>query len=101
MNNVARHRGFTLLELVLVMVIIALALAAVAPKLGAWSRGRQVRDAGQQFIALTRFARSQAICDGTIYRLTISSQTRSYQLSKQDGQNFVPVPSDLGEAFPL
>ncbi len=90
-------RAFTLLELVLVMVIIAIALTLAAPKLRGWSRGRQLRDSADQFISLTRIARSQAAATGQIYRITIDSQNGTFQLSKQDGQNFVSETTDLGD----
>ena len=98
MSRRTAHPGFTLLELVLVMVIIAITLAAVAPKLRGWSRGRELRNQADQFIYITRFARAQAASDGTTYRLTIDSNAGTYQLTKQEGPNFVAVPFDFGEA---
>src|ERR1700744_5175693 len=86
--------GFTLLELVLVMVIIVIALSIVAPKLTGFSRGRQLHDAADQFLSMTRLARSQAATNGTVYRITIDAQNGSYQLTRQDGQNFVAIQND-------
>ena len=98
MKRFRAHSGFTLLELVLVMVIIAIALAAAAPKLRGWSRGRELHDAADQFVYFTRYARAQAVSDGVMYRLTIDSQTGTYQLAKQDALKFTPASSDFGEA---
>jgi type II secretion system protein H len=95
--------GFTLLELVLVMVIIVIALSVVAPRLSGFSRGRALHDVADQFISTTRFARSQAVTNGTIYRLTISAQDGHslYQLTRQDGTNFVAVPGEMGQAMQI
>ena len=79
------------------MVIIAIALSAVAPKLRGWSRGRDLRDAADQFVYLTRYARSQAVSDGLNYRLTIDPQAGTYQLTKLDGVKYVQAKADFGE----
>jgi general secretion pathway protein H len=89
--------GFTLLELVLVMVIIVIALAIVAPRLTGFSRGRQLHDAADQFLSMTRLARTQAITNGAVYRITIDAQHGSYQLTRQDGTNFVAIQNDMGQ----
>ncbi|MDB4966667.1 MAG: hypothetical protein JWN44_2356, partial [Myxococcales bacterium] len=52
--------AFTLLELVLVMLVITIAIAVVAPTLRGWSRGSHLRDTAEQFVTLTRLARTQA-----------------------------------------
>jgi type II secretion system protein H len=97
MKRSVRQSAFTLLELVLVMVIIAIVLAAVAPKLRGWSRGRELRDAADAFVDMTRYARAQSAADGTTYRLTIDSTAGTYQLTKLDGAQFVAVPFDFGQ----
>jgi len=97
MRSRQKHSAFTLLELVLVMVIIAITLAAVAPKLRGWSRGRELRDAADQFVYVTRYARAQSAADGTTYRLTIDPQAGTYQLTKLEGAQFVAVPFDFGQ----
>lgn len=95
------HTAFTLLELVLVMVIIVIALSLAAPKLGGFSRGRELRDVAREFISTTSYARSQAVANGTIYRLSIDSRNGSYQLTCQQGQNFVAVQDEMGQAVTM
>ena len=53
--------AFTLLELVLVLVVLSTALAVAAPSMRGWSKGSTLRDAGDQFLAVARWARSQAV----------------------------------------
>ena len=43
------------------LIILCVALAVTAPSLSGWNRGSKSRDAGEQFLALTRWARTQAL----------------------------------------
>ena len=40
-----------------------------------WGRGSRLRDAGDQVLALTRWARAQAIASSTVHRLNVDPQT--------------------------
>jgi len=93
--------AFTLLELVLVMVVICTALAVAAPSMSGWSRGSRLRDAGDQFLALTRWARSQAVAESRVYRLYVEPGAARYWVAAQEGQEFVGVGSSLGQVFTL
>src|SRR4051812_2843876 len=95
----AKNFGFTLLELVLVMMIIATVLAAAAPRLTGWSRGTKLRDAGDQFLSLTKYARTQAIADCRVYRLNVDAGQGAYWLTIQQGQQFANLGSDFGRIF--
>ena len=97
MRTQTSHRGFTLLELVLVLVIICTALAIAAPSLRGWSHGTYLRNAADEFVAVTRYARTQAVATGQLHRLTVESG--QYQVTVQRGEEFVPVASDLGHAL--
>jgi type II secretion system protein H len=97
-----KHRGgFTLLELVLVMVIMCTALALVAPSLRGWSHGAELRDAADQFVAITRLARSQAAANSSTYRMVIDSQAGTYKLMQQNGQDFIELGTSWGRAYQL
>jgi type II secretion system protein H len=89
--------GFTLWELILVMVVITIALAMAAPSLGGWGRSAKLRDVGDQFLAVTRFARSQAIADAQVYRLNIDTTAGTYWLTTQQGQQFVELGNSFGQ----
>ena len=101
MTRRPRQSAFTLLELILVMVIICTALAMAAPSLNGWARGSKMRDATDQFIALTQFARTQAISTATVHRLQIDGAARAYYVLMQDGDQFVPLNTEMGRQFPL
>ncbi|MEO6437495.1 MAG: GspH/FimT family pseudopilin [Tepidisphaeraceae bacterium] len=88
--------AFTLLELVLVLVVLSTALAVAAPSMRAWSKGSKLRDAGDQFLSVTRWARSQAIADSRVYRLYVDPAAGQYWVAAQDGQEFVALGSGLG-----
>jgi prepilin-type N-terminal cleavage/methylation domain-containing protein len=93
------RNAFTLLELVLVMVILAAAASMVAPSLRGWSRGAKVRDAGDQFLALTRWARSESVANCQLYRINIDTRQGLYWVTVQDGQNFVSPGTEFGRIF--
>jgi type II secretion system protein H len=97
------RRGFTLLELVLVMVIACVLLAMIAPSFTNWSRGSQLRDAADNFVAITRYARDRAVTDRAICRLNIDPQAGTYALTMQtdNGDNFAPIQSSWGRHFEL
>src|SRR3954470_22935075 len=101
MTRRPRQSAFTLLELILVMVIICTALAMAAPSLNGWARGSKMRDAVDQFVALTQFARTQAISAATVHRLQIDGAARTYYVLIQDGEQFVPLNTEMGRQFPL
>lgn len=64
-----------MIELMLVLAMLGIMLAVAAPSLGRFGRGSKLRDAGQQLLAATRYARSAAITQATTWTLTISDNT--------------------------
>ena len=102
MQRRTTKRAFTLLELVLVMVLIAVGLAVAAPSLQGWNRGTKLRNQADQLVSVTRWARTHAIADSTVYRLNIDPSGSAYSLTKQSGQEFVAVESsEWGRSFQL
>ena len=97
-----RRAAFTLMELILVMIIMTLVLALAAPSLSGWRRGARLRDAVQEFIAQTQFARTQSISEAAVFRLTIDTQTAAYQLTMENATGqFEAVESDLSSQVTL
>jgi prepilin-type N-terminal cleavage/methylation domain-containing protein len=98
-GRISSGRGFTLLELVVVMVVLCAALAMVAPSLRGFLRGTSIGDTADQIVALTRWARSQAVADAMTYRWSHDSSARAHGLSRLEGQTFVPLGQEMGRAF--
>jgi len=89
----------TLLELVLVMVILSTVLAMAAPSLRGFFASRRGDDTAAQILALTQFARSQAISEGIVYRLNFDTQERAYWLTVQKAGTFEPLETGFGQVF--
>jgi hypothetical protein len=96
-----RSGAFTLLELVFVLVIISTTLALAAPSLRGWSRGSKLRDTGDEFLAITRYARCQAIAGGQVYRLYVDGNAGTYQLMAQQQNEFVQLGNSWGRQFKM
>lgn len=93
------RRGFTLLELVLIMILICTALAVSAPDLRGFSAGSRMKNAAQQVLALTNYARTQAASEGRTYRLNFENGT--YFLTAQQDDQFVQDANSMGQSFPV
>jgi len=93
------RRGLTLLELILVMVILSTVLAMAAPSLRGFFASRRGDDAAAQILALTQFARSQAISEGLIYRLNFDTRERTCWLTVQKAGTFERLETGFGKAY--
>ncbi len=56
--------AFTLVELLIVMALLAIFMAISAPSLSRSLRQRKINDEANRFLALTEYARSEAISQG-------------------------------------
>jgi len=92
-------KGFTLLELILVMVILSTVLAMAAPSLRGFFGSRKTHDEAARLLALTQFARSQAISEGIVYRLNIDTNDRVYWLTSQRKGVFEELETEFGYVF--
>lgn len=97
MHRPRRNFAFTLIELVVVLLIISLTAALAAPSLRGWNDGAKLRNATDEFLATTRYARSQAILNATEYVVTIDRNTNAYAVSVQQGTTLAPDPREFGE----
>jgi general secretion pathway protein H len=84
------RRGYTILELVLVLAILAIAMVGVAPSLSTFAAGRKAEESAARFLALTNWARSQAVADGVAYELVVEPQSRSWSLQSTDEVSALP-----------
>ena len=93
--------GMTLLELILVMLILSTVLAMAAPSLRGFFSSRRIDDAAAQILALTQFARSQAVSEGIVYRLNFDTRNRTYWLTAQKAGVFEPLDTEFGQTYTL
>ena len=100
-RRAVRKAGFTLLELILVMLIVAIVLSIAAPSLRMFANARPVANAAAQFVALTDYARSQAISEGRTYRLNLDPDKGLFWLTAQEGGAFQPLEREFGRVFSL
>ena len=89
----------TLLELILVMVILSTVLAIAAPSLRGFFASRRLDSAAAQILALTQWARSQAISEGVVYRLNFDTRDRTYWLTAQKAGVFESLDTEMGQVY--
>jgi Tfp pilus assembly protein FimT len=83
------------------MVLICTVLAMAAPSLRGFFASRQTREAAAQIVALTEFARSQAVSEGRVYRLNLDETDNRYWLTAQTGGAFTTLDSRFSRVFQL
>jgi len=79
------RRGFTLIELLLVMTLLLVVLAVSMPTLRGFFRGRHLDSEARRFLALTRYAQSRAVSEGTPMVLWIDAKQGAYGIQAQTG----------------
>jgi prepilin-type N-terminal cleavage/methylation domain-containing protein len=94
------HPAFTLLELILVMAIVAIIVAMASPMLRGFGEARRGDNCAAELVALTQWARTQAITRGATFRLNLDPNARTYWLTVDQGDGtFVSPGSEFGRAF--
>ena len=77
--------GFTLIEMIVVMALLTIIALISAPSLSRFFRGNEVLDEARQFLALTRYARAQAVSTGLPMVFWVDSRQQQYGLRPQLG----------------
>lgn len=77
--------GFTLVELIVVMALLALVMAFAAPTLSRSLRYRHLAEEATRFVALTEFARDEAVSQGVPMVVWIDTETRRFGLAPKAG----------------
>ncbi|MCF7973100.1 MAG: prepilin-type N-terminal cleavage/methylation domain-containing protein [Phycisphaerae bacterium] len=99
MSHFRYSRGFTLLELILVMLILCLTLGLSGPSLKGFFAMRKLEDTGAKIVSLMEYARTQAICEGRVYRFYIDLRGRTYWLSILEKDEYVDLGTEWGRDF--
>jgi prepilin-type N-terminal cleavage/methylation domain-containing protein len=98
-NTACPRTGYTLIELVLVMLLLCIVAGLAAPQMRNFARGRQAGDAAEQFVSVARWARTQAIARGEVYRINVDLPSKTYWLTVQREGAFVRPEEDFGQKF--
>lgn len=96
----------TLMELILVMALLVVLLAITIPALSEFFRGRRLKEEARRLLALTRFARSEAVSRATPMELWIDPELRTYGLRPRlntgnDGREALEFQEGNGLQFEL
>ena len=83
------------------MAILAILSAVVVPTLWAFASGRRAGDAAVTIVALSNYARSQAVSEGTVYRLNFDPAAAQVWLTVQQDGAFVAPADEHAQRFDL
>ena len=98
MSKDAKPAGFTLIELILVMALLGTLMALSAPSLSRSLRDRNLRQEATRFLALTEFARSEAVSRGIPMIVWIDAATNRFGAEAKAG---FEDPAENPRAFAL
>jgi type II secretion system protein H len=94
-------RAFTLIELLLVMALIAIVVALVAPQFRGFTIGQRMKNTATTLLAMTRYARTQAVTQGVTYRLNYDDKASSFWISYENGSTTATAGNDFGQPFTM
>jgi len=100
-HQAAVRRAFSLLELILVMIIMCTVLGMAVPSLRGFFSSRQIKDMGEQMVALTRYAKTQAVYNSQFYRMNFDLDRRQYWLSALEKGQYQRLENDFGSRFTI
>lgn len=83
--------------MLVISTLVAIAMPAVR---GFWS-GSRSRDAATELLATMQYARAKSAVEARVYRLNLDPDAGAYQLSVQDGVDFVETGTEFGQVIQL
>ena len=92
-------RGFTLLELILIMIVLCTVLALAAPSLRGFFSSRQIDDMSRQILAMTRYAKTQAVFEARNYRIYFDRPNRRYWIASLRDSQYRRLDNNFGSLF--
>jgi len=81
------RRGFTLIELMVVLTILVLLAGLMAPSFVRQYHEAKLKSAARDVVGLMQYARSQAVVEGTTYRLNIDREGGRVWITYYDTQS--------------
>lgn len=92
---IARHNGFTLLELLVVLALLAMTYALIPPMFSLGGSTAELKAGARQVAAGLRKARSQAIVSRSETTLTLNVESRNFVLSGDDKPRILPHQAEI------
>jgi type II secretion system protein H len=71
-----RHRGFSLIELMVVLVILSLSISLVTPSLSRFLRTVELKGAAKKVSGILRYCRSEAVNKGLVHQVLFDSDLK-------------------------
>ncbi|TAN70867.1 MAG: type II secretion system protein GspH [Methylobacter sp.] len=91
--NLARQRGFTLLELTVVLFVVVLGFSVIGLNLSSGSDSTEIKAAARDIVSALRYARGQALMLRQETTLTMDLEDNSYTVSGKD--KLYQIPEDI------
>lgn len=88
-----RHKGFTLLELIVVMALMAILMTLVPPMISSALPGTQLKAASRELAAGLRYARNHALTVRKESTLTLNVDKHRFQVTGR--KKSYSIPEDL------
>ncbi len=85
MIRVRSAQGFTLVELIIVMTLLAIVAAISVPSLSRSMRQRNLDEEATRLLALTEYARDEAVSQGVPMVVWIDAKNQQYGMSPRAG----------------
>lgn len=85
MQKNSRSPGFTLVELIIVMALLALVTAFAVPSLSRSMRQRNINDEAARLLALTEYARSEAVSQGVPMSVWLDPKGQRFGVEPKTG----------------
>ena len=92
---ITRHRGFTLLEVLVVLALLAMIYALVPPMINIGGSTAELKAGARQVAAGLRKVRSQAITNRDEETLTLNVEARNFLLSGEGKPRSLPKQAEI------
>ncbi|MCD4831221.1 MAG: GspH/FimT family protein [Anaerohalosphaeraceae bacterium] len=92
-----RHKGFTLIEIIIVVVILAI-ISLVAVPMFSSAASSQVRAAANMIVSDIEYAKSMAITSGVNYSVVFDTTAESYKIVDANS-NVIAHPVRIGSDY--
>ena len=101
-----RTHGFTLIEIIVVMLIMGIIVLASVPYFGSFANRTKLESSCRDWMAYANYARSQAVLNGSNYRMNCDLDQQTFWLTYQASTSelagqYVPVDGMWGKTVSI